>query len=245
MPDWHPPAFARVGASTAVVGVPGGGTPPLQAADTRWTPCHRIISSEYAGENLFDRLGSDADLEDFLEIADLTNPGERAKAGAIELVPPQDRVYGSGSGLIMAAFAWPTQGARFSDSHAGAYYASATEQTAIAETVYHREHILRDAHSPPVVMAMTLLHADLHGTLVDIRHGRPQPASVYDAVDYSAGQAFAALIRQLEGDGILYNSVRDPGGECAAVCRPPVLSSCHVERALEYHWDGAHISKIL
>ncbi len=245
-PDWQPPAFARLGAlSYAVLGVLGGGTRALQAADTQWIPCHRIISSEYAGENLFDRLGSDNDLEAFLELADITNPGERAKVGVIELVPPQDRVYGPGSGLIMAAFAWPTQDARFSDAEAGAYYAAAAERTAIAETVYHRERVLRDAKSPVVVMQMTLLHADLRGTLVDIRAGCPRPVGVDDPTDYRAGQVLGALVRQLEGDAIRYDSMRDVGGECAAVFRPLVLSSCRVERELEYHWDGSHISKVV
>jgi hypothetical protein len=26
------------------------------------------------------------------------------------------------------------------------------------------------------------------------------------------------------------------------VFRPPILSRCHVERELQYHWDGVHIA---
>lgn len=244
MLPWRPPAFARHGELMYAVVTVGGATAPLQAAETEWTPCHRIISSEYAGENLFDRLGGAEDLEAFLELADLTNPGERAKAGAIDLVPLEDRVYGPGSGLIMAAFAWPTRDGRFSTARDGAYYAAALERTAVAETVYHREHRLLAARSPPVVMRMTLVHADLRGTLVDVRTGCPRPTGVDDATNYQVGQDLGALVRQLRGDGMRYNSVRDAGGECAAVFRPPVLSACHVERELEYHWDGAHIAQV-
>ncbi|WP_283241524.1 RES family NAD+ phosphorylase [Halomonas sp. ATBC28] len=45
-------------------------------------------------------------------------------------------------------------------------------------------------------------------------------------------------------DGIVYPSVRDPEGECAAVLRPPVLSATMQGRHLGYDWDGQHIRHV-
>jgi hypothetical protein len=108
----------------------------VQTAE-RWSPCYRIIASEYAGDNLFDRLVEDRpyaeqvdETEALRDIADLTNPHVLAEMGLIELVIPQDRAYGRGSGLIMAAFADAGATSRFSDGTAGTYYAARDMDTA-------------------------------------------------------------------------------------------------------------------
>jgi hypothetical protein len=52
---------------------------------------------------------------------------------------------------------------------------------------------------------------------------------------------------QLRGsgsDGIVHQSVRHAGGECAAVFKPRLLSNCRQERHLCYVWDGQAISTI-
>ena len=45
-------------------------------------------------------------------------------------------------------------------------------------------------------------------------------------------------------NGIVYPSVRDPEGECAAVLRPPVLSATRQGRHLGYDWDGQRIRHV-
>lgn len=243
---WYPPALASALGLPLEVGRAGGGS--LEAEDISWTPSYRIISSEFAGENLFDQLVDDEGLEDARAIADLTNPRARAGLGEIELVPPEDRIYGNGAGLIMAAFTWPGEPSRFSDGSRGTYYAAREEVTAIRETVYHDEIFLRGA--APVVLEKTLIEADLSATLVDVRSGRPMSAGLDHSTDYAPGEALGALVRKLGGDGILYHSVRhraadgSPLGECAAVFRPPVLSGAVAARTMEYHWDGERIARV-
>jgi hypothetical protein len=43
---------------------------------------------------------------------------------------------------------------------------------------------------------------------------------------------------------VVYRSVRDESGECAAVFRPRLLSACRQERHLCYVWDGAAITTV-
>ena len=57
----------------------------------------------------------------------MTNDRLRDEVGQIELVPPQDRIYGPGSGPIMAAFTHLNpNGSRFSDGSYGVFYAAAS-----------------------------------------------------------------------------------------------------------------------
>ena len=44
--------------------------------------------------------------------------------------------------------------------------------------------------------------------------------------------------------GIAYDSVRNKGGQCAAIFRPPMLSNCQRERNLVFEWDGKKIGVV-
>lgn len=215
----------------------------IQEASVVWKESFRIIASEYAGENLFDRLAGDDELDDLRAIADLTSPHVLHAMGVVDLVKPGDRLYGLGAGFIMAAFAWPGKPSRFSDGSNGTYYTALAEETARAETAYHDEQFLKG--SGPVMVEKTLVVTDLSSHLVDIRGGRPCPDGVYDSTDYTQGQAFGGVVRRLDGFGIVYDSVRHSGGQCAAIFRPPALSGARAVRTLEYHWDGNRMTRIL
>ncbi len=54
----------------------------------------------------------------------LVNPRLRNEAGAIHLVPPEERVTGPGATWVMAPFThFNPNGSRFSDGTYGVYYA--------------------------------------------------------------------------------------------------------------------------
>jgi hypothetical protein len=68
---------------------------------------------------------------------------------------------------------------------------------------------------------------------------------VYDPFDYTVGQQFGAMVRRLDGDGVVYDSVRWPRGECAAVFRPRALANAKAVAALTYHWDGTSVVRVV
>ncbi len=240
---WRPKVLAGMTGSGSGFAVDTASGPAvLRESDVVWTPCRRVITETYAGTNLYDRITDPASADPLAvgaalrEAAALTSAVALAAAGRLDLVPPEDRVFGPGTGLIMGAFTWHGPGSRFADGSRGVYYAAETRRTAIRETAYHTAHEL--AGNPPVVVHKALIEAALRAVLVDVRAPRPTPDGVYDPTDYRPGQAFGRTVRTLEADGIAYDSVRDPGGACAAVFRPPVLSGARVVEVLEYRWDG-------
>jgi hypothetical protein len=214
-------------------------------ASTCWLPCYRIVPSRFPPVGLFDRVADPADLEAVFAIESLTNPRLRQEAGELSLVPPEDRVSGPGTTPIMAAFTHLNpEGSRFSDATFGVYYAGKSLETAIEETRFHRERFLRRTREAPIEIEMRSYLADLRADLRDIR-GRADLAEVYDPDDYAPAQALGRRLRSEGSDGIVYDSVRHRGGECAAVLRPRVLSNCVQGPHFGYVWDGARIVAVI
>jgi len=186
---------------------------------------------------VFEDVLDPADLEQAYLIEGLTNDRLREQAGLLALVAPEDRVSGPGSSPLMAAFTHIGHPSRFSDGQYGVYYCGDSLPTAIAETRYHKERFLRATHEPSLELTMRSYVCQVVKPLVDIRDGYdelhdPDPAS------YPLAQRFAAEQRKAHAWGLLYRSVRHPGGECAALFRPPAATIPLQGVHLRYVWDG-------
>lgn len=213
---------------------------PLQ--HVAWRPCYRIVPSRFPPVALFERVADPADLEAVYQIEAMTNDRLREEVGALALVPPGQRVSGPGTTPIMAAFTHLNpDGDRFADGSYGVFNAGRTLETAIAETKHHRALFLSATDELAQEIDMRVYAVDLEAELHDIRGMREARPELYDPDRYGASQRFASELREMASHGILYQSVRHKGGECAAVFRPPVLSNCRQERHLCYVWDGQDI----
>lgn len=217
----------------------------LPVSETRWQPCYRIISSRFPPIGLFDKVADPADLDAVFAIEAMTNDRLRDEAGELSLVPPEDRMSGPGTSSIMAAFTHLNPGGdRFTDGTFGVFYVSRTLPTAIAETTYHRTRFLAATSEPAQEIDMRVYAVDLVADLRDIRGLRESHPFYYHSTNYAGSQQLAVELRAEDSDGIVYESVRDREGECAAVFRPRLLSNCRQERHLCYVWDGTAIVTI-
>lgn len=217
----------------------------IATSPIRWKPCYRIIASRFPPISLFENVSDPADLEAVHQIEAITNDRLRQEAGDLMLVPREDRISGPGTSAIMAAFTHLNPaGSRFSNGSYGVFYAGRTLATAIAETCHHRTRFLRATDEPAQELDMRVYAVDLDATLHDIRGQRGTLQALYHPDKYEMAQAMAAKLREDGAHGIAYGSVRDPGGECAAVFRPRLLSNCRQERHLCYVWDGFKIALI-
>jgi len=87
-------------------------------------------------------------------------------------------------------------------------------------------------------------YAEAHG--LDVRGLRETLAEIYDPDPgrYGAGQRLGRSLRAEGSNGIAYDSVRDPAGECAAVFRANVLSPVVQGPHFCYVWDGEEIGSV-
>jgi hypothetical protein len=90
----------------------------------------------------------------------------------------------------------------------GVYYAAKDIKTALKETIYHREILLRTTDEPDTDLTMRCYVNQVSSRLHDIRG---KEFAQYHQEDYQAPQAFAAAMRRKGSDGLIYNSVSDDG----------------------------------
>lgn len=217
----------------------------LPVTQVEWKPSWRIIPSRFPPIQLFERVTDPDDIEAIFVVESLTNPRLRDEVGDIHLVPPEDRVSGPGSSIIMAAFTHLNpEGSRFTDGTYGVFYAANNLDTAIAETTWHRERFMRATAEDRMELDMRVYLVDLEAALHDLRGRKAEYPLVYHNDNYAAGQHLAATLRKDGSNGIAYDSVRHQDGECVAVFRARLLSNCRQERHLCYVWDGRRIASV-
>lgn len=217
----------------------------LPVTAIEWKPCWRIIPSRFPPIQLFERVAEPDDLEAVFELESLTNPRLRDEVGAISLVPPEDRISGAGTSIIMAAFTHLNpEGSRFTDGSFGVFYAANHLDTAISETKHHRERFMTATKQKRMELDMRVYLVDLAGELHDLRGQQAKHPLLYHHDNYAPGQQLALSLRQTGSNGLAYDSLRHHGGECVAVFRPPLLSNARQERHLCYVWNGDAITTV-
>jgi hypothetical protein len=211
--------------------------------DINWLPSWRVIPDRYPPINFFEKVAPADDWEALLEIEAMTDDHARFLKSKVDDLEPEDRIVGPGSGRIMPSFIYYDTPGRFNEgAKFGAYYAARELDTAIIETMYHRESFLRATKEKPQDVENIVISADVTGELHDCRGLKSDIPALYDPDDYSYSHQIAKHLREQGSLGIVYDSVRHSGGECAAVFRPRILANCEETKVLVYQWDGNRIS---
>ncbi len=204
---------------------------------------YRIIPSAFPPINFFEDLVDPAEMEILFEIESLTNERLRQEIGEIFLVPPEDRICGPGTSVVMAAFTHVHKPSRFTDGSYGIYYAGTSEETAIRETVYHRENFLNATNEAACEITMRMYQGQVAKEIHDIRTATYQ--HLHDPNNYTSSQLFGKTLKNEKSWGIIYHSVRHRGGSCLALLRPPATSTPVQTKHLRYCWDGEKITHVL
>jgi len=214
----------------------------VAVARLRWEPTHRLVPSRFPPISLFERVAAAEDLEVVFAIEALTNPRLRQEAGEISLVPREERVSGPGSSAVMAAFTHLNPaGSRFTAGRYGVYYAARRLETAVREVSHHQGRFLAATREPPIAIDLRCYRAKVRQPLHDIRGARDRLPGVYAPDDYAASQAFGAALREAGSWGVVYDSVRDPGGECVGIFRPKALDRAVQGEHVTLQWNGEAI----
>lgn len=215
---------------------------PVEAILT-WSHTYRVVPSQFPPINFFETLVDSNLMDELFYVESLTNDRLREEVGDISLVAQNDRVSGNCSTVVMAAFTHisTTRSSRFTNGSFGIYYAAKELETAIKEKVHHSEKFLLYTNEAPCTLTMRVYQSKkLLQPMIDIR------ASAYFHLhhpnNYSASQDFGFEMKNANQWGIVYNSVRDPGGECVAILRPPAIPLPVTQtQHLKFDWDGSKI----
>ena len=173
----------------------------------------------------------------------LTNPRVRDEVGDVQRVPSEERISGPGTSVVMGAFTHLNpEGNRFSNGTYGVFYAGRELDTAVVESRYQQELFLRATAQGPMELDMRASGVDLAGDLHDLSGRQSDYADIHAENDYRASRRLAAALREDGSNGLVYDSVRRMGGQCAAVFRPRVLSRVRRTRHLCFVWDGREVA---
>lgn len=217
----------------------------LPVKRVQWREACRIVPTRHPSVYLFDRVADAADFDALYALEALTNDRVRDEVGAVQLVAPQDRVFGPGSGPIMAAFTHVNPaGSRFSDGAYGMFYAARERATAVAETAYHHARFLAATREGPMHLPMRLYHVAIDARLHDLRGPGAVPAAVYDPQDYASARALGRVLHERGSLGLAYRSVRHAGGHCVGLFKPRAAKACLHAAVLLYAWDGQRFSDV-
>lgn len=208
----------------------------------RWSHSYRIIPSKFPPINFFERIVAPEHMEAVWYLESLTNDRLRDEIGDITLVPPEERVFGPGASIVMAAFTHIGFPSRFSDGSFGVYYAAHSLKTAVYETAYHRARFLSATNEAPGELDMRVYVAKPQEPFKDLRAPRFKP--LLHPADYSLSQQFGQAQRASGAWGLIYPSVRHSGGECLAVFKPKAIGIPTAGPALAYVWDGTRITHV-
>ena len=187
-------------------------------------------------------VDSQDELSELAEIESATSTRLIAQDHGIEGIPSEQLIHAvPHEAFINASFTYakPMELNRFNGPGRGAWYAALDAPTCLAEVGFHMTQFLERAGDYRAVVEYSELHASLAGEYLDLRDMGDHPSLNPDpATGYPAGNALAQAALAKGINGIIYPSVRHPGGTCFAVLWPHAVQSVAQGSIFRLTWSG-------
>jgi RES domain-containing protein len=150
--------------------------------------------------------------------------------------------------FVNAAFAYwrPREPNRFNDATFGAWYAAFETDTAIAEVTYHIGRELEHVQDWHAAVEWAEMWASFAGQFIDLRQVEPRSDCLHPDIEigYPAGNVLARETRDAGHNGIVYPSVRRPGGTCLVALWPHAVQSVTQGAVIRATWSGSRAPTI-
>ena len=185
------------------------------------------------------RVAGDADLAAVFDLDGATNDRLLAEDGLLPGITPAELVFGVPCyRIVNAAFvhAHPL-GSRFNGPDRGAWYAGFELETSRAEVAWHKSVQLAEVGCWEDSVTYDDYLADFAGAFHDLR-GDPAFAGCLDPDSYVASQDLAQQLLDHGSLGVVYPSVRRPGGTCLACFHPAVVGYVRKSARFRFTWAG-------
>jgi len=217
-----------------------GGVPVATLAFPRTV---RLVSTARLRAAVLEPLVDTSDeLLQLAEIEAATSSRLQAQTRGISGLAARELVYDvPHAHFINASFAYarPREPNRFNGETRGAWYAALAVETCLAEIAFHMTEFLARTGVYEAVAEYAEMFCSVSGEFLDLR---PAPAhaalSPDKAVGYPQGNHLALEARRAGLNGIVYPSVRHPGGTCFAILRPAAVQSVRQGDIWRLSWKG-------
>jgi RES domain-containing protein len=211
---------------------------PLRQLDTV-----RLIPSRFADLEdsvLAPLADNDAMLRDLFDLDNATNERLRGEYGLLPGIGVDELVFGVPNfRIINAAFTYARpEGSRFNDGDRGAWYCAFDAPTALAEIVFHKTVEYQEINRFDDTVTYQSLLADFGAAFHDVRSDDAYQACL-DPASYIASQQLANRLLDAGSMGVIFPSVRKPGGTNLACFRPALVGNVRKAQAYRLTWAGA------
>lgn len=202
----------------------------------------RLVSTARLRDAVMRDLVDESELDALSEIEGATSARRIAQARGAGEVQSHELVYGvPHAHFINAAFAYakPREPNRFNGADRGAWYAGFDVETSLAEVKFHLTEMLAAAGDFNATVDYAEMYASFAGEFLDLRV-HPAHASLHPdkAAGYPVGNRLADAARARGLNGIIYPSVRSPGGTCLVALFPHAVQSVAQGAVYRMRWDG-------
>ncbi|KQQ86451.1 hypothetical protein ASF77_20440 [Massilia sp. Leaf139] len=203
----------------------------------------RLIPSRFADleDSVLAPLAEDdAVLRDLFDLDNATNERLRGEAGLLPGIGMDELVFGVPNfRIINAAYTYARpEGSRFNDGERGAWYCAFDAETALAEISFHKTVEYQEIGRFDDSVSYQALLADFNAGFHDIRGVRGFQKCL-DPRSYVASQELANTLLELGSMGIIYPSVRHPGGTNLACFRPALVGNVRKGAVYRLTWAGS------
>jgi len=214
--------------------------PPLTAL-RQFDTC-RLLPSRFADVEdsvLAPLAEDDAHLRDLFDLDNATNARLRTQNGGAAGIAVDELVFGVPNfRIINAAYTYAhPQGSRFNDSRRGAWYCAFDADTALAEVIFHKTVEYAEINRFDDSVQYQCMLADFTAAFHDLR-GQPRYAACLAPDSYVDSQTLAERLLDGGSLGVLYPSVRRPGGTNLACFRPALVGNVRKGAVYRLTWRG-------
>ncbi len=215
--------------------------PPFRAL-RQFDTC-RLIPSRFADLDdsvLAPLADSDAELADLFDLDNATNARLRAEHGGAPGIGIDELLFQVPNfRIVNAAFTYPRpEGSRFNDGERGAWYCAFDAGTALAEVIFHKTVEYAEIGRFDDSVSYQAMLADFMAPFHDIRE-QPEFDACLAPDSYETSQLLAERLLAAGSTGIIYPSVRHPGGTNLACFRPALVGNVRKGQVYRLTWQGS------
>lgn len=203
----------------------------------------RLIPSRFADMEdsvLAPLADNDEILRDLFDLDNATNDRLRGESGLLPGIGMDELVFGLPNfRIVNAAFTYARpEGSRFNDGERGAWYCGFDAETSLAEVIFHKTVEYAEIDRFDDSVSYQCLLADFSASFHDIRTSADFDDCL-DPASYIASQALANALLDGGSMGVIYPSVRHPGGTCLACFRPALVGNVRKAQTYRLTWAGS------